>query len=444
MLTKVRQTIDDYKMANKGESLLCCLSGGADSVALLICLKELGFDVKACHINHNLRGAESDRDEQFCRDLCGKLSVPLKVVGVDVISYANDKKLGTEQAARELRYRAFEEIDCDKICTAHTLSDSLETLLFNLSRGTGLKGLSSIPAVRGRIVRPLIECTRGEIEDFLRCRSQTWVTDSTNLENDYSRNKIRHNVIPELAKVNPAIEKTLRGTLRNLREDSAFIERLADEFYGEISVGGGLDCAKLCAAPESLSGRAIIRLCGENGIDCSRSTAVAIRRMCADGGKLTIGAGIYAQAKKGKLAIVRDQPKVPYTEITTLGEGEYEFFGKKVTLQIIKKSAGFRNVYNLSTYLAVDYDKIKDGIVIRNRRAGDRIKLAGKNFTSDLRKLMQSKLTVPERHTCLIFSDAEGVFAAENFGVAERVRVDGETKLILFCKISYDCHNNGI
>ena len=444
MIEKVISAISSYQMIQPEESLLCCLSGGADSVALLICLHQLGYDVKACHINHNLRGEESDRDEQFCRQLCEKLGVELEVHSIDVSSYAAEHKLGTEQAARIMRYEIFEQTDCDKICTAHTLSDSLETLLFNLARGTGLKGLASIPSVRGRIVRPLIECSREDVERFLTDQGQTWVTDSTNLTDDYNRNKIRHNVIPALREINPSLEKTVRGTLCNLREDSVFIEAEAEKLYRSAMNDKGLDCGILCEAPDALSGRAIKMLCSEAGHDCSRDTVKNIRKLCAEGGKLTLGYGRYAVVRKGSLFIETEQEDVPNTEIKVNGAGEYGFFEKIVVIDILPVSETKANIQKKLTYFLLDYDKIKGDIVIRNRRAGDKIKLAGRQHTSDLRKLMQSKLERRDRARNVLISDSEGVIAAEKFGVADRVKITEHTKTVLFCKISFGCHNYGI
>ncbi len=443
MIERVISAISRYQMIQPEESLLCCLSGGADSVALLICLHELGYNVKACHINHNLRGEESDRDEQFCRELCERLVVPLEVYSIDVKSYAAENKLGTEQAARIMRYRIFEQTGCDKICTAHTLSDSLETLLFNLSRGTGLKGLASIPAVRGRIVRPLIECSREEVEQFLTGRGQTWVTDSTNLTDDYDRNRIRHNVIPALKEINPSLEKTIRGTLCNLREDSAFIEAETDSFLAKARKDKGLDCALLEKAPAAISGRAIKRLCDEAGHDCSRETVNNIRELLG-GGKLTLGYGLYAVAKNGVLFIEKQPEEIPYTEVSVNGSGSYSFLDKTVEMIIEPNSKKNANFHKKLTYFLLDYDKIKGDIVIRNRRAGDRIKLAGRQHTSDLRKLMQSKLERGERGRCVLLSDGEGVIAAEGFGIADRVKLTDQTKTVLLCKISSGCHNDGI
>ena len=187
LAAKVERTIRKFHMAVKGERLLVGLSGGADSAALLLCLNELGYDVSACHVNHCIRGEEADRDQHFCERLCEGLGIGITVRRVDVPAYCRANPVSEEEGARLLRYNALQEISADKICTAHNLDDCLETTLFNLARGSGLKGIASIPPVRGNIIRPLIECSREEIEAYLAERGQNFVTDSTNLLDEYSR-----------------------------------------------------------------------------------------------------------------------------------------------------------------------------------------------------------------------------------------------------------------
>lgn len=220
-----------------GVSVCCALSGGADSVCLLYCLLALRekFDLQlsAVHIQHNLRGEESLRDEDFCQKLCEKTGVPLTIIPVDVKSRAAEQKPSTETAARECRYAAFETIPCDHIATAHTASDQLETVLFRMARGTGLKGLCGIPPVRGRFIRPLLNVTREEILAYLHEHTVSYVTDSTNLSDDYSRNFIRHTIVPPLLELNAG---TLQNTVRmtaSLREDAAFLQDAADAAYAQ-------------------------------------------------------------------------------------------------------------------------------------------------------------------------------------------------------------------
>lgn len=432
MLRKAAETIRKYHMADKNESLLCCLSGGADSVALLLCLIELGFQVKACHIDHQLRGEESLRDERFCVDLCRRLGVPIDVHRIDVHAYCAEHGVSVEEGARDMRYGIFAASGCDRIATAHTLSDCIETAVFNLARGTGLTGLASIPPVRGNVIRPLIECSRAEIEAFLNERGQTWVTDSTNLTDDYTRNRIRHGIVPKLKELNPSLEKTIAGTFENLREDNALIRRLSDELYESARTQDGLSAAKLSAADRALSGRAVRRLFDENGIDCSRETALRVLELCETGGRISVARDRYAEVKNGLLAIAYGRKMTPDTELIAEIGTENEFFEKKILFTLEKNHI----VQKKLTNFCADYDKIKGVIVIRNKRNGDRIKLAGRNFTSEVKKLLQAKFSPDERRKAVILCDSEGVIFVEGFGFAQRVAADKSAKTVLLCKIS--------
>ena len=234
MKQKVISTIKKYNMIKKGDSIVIGISGGADSVCLALVLNELKnefqLDLKAVHINHNLRGEESKRDMIFCKEFCEKLNIPIKIYDFDVSAMAKQQKLGVEEFARNLRYECFanQAGENGKIATAHNLDDVAETLIFNITRGTSVNGLASIPAKRENIIRPLIEVSRKEIEEYLASKCQRFVTDSTNLTDEYTRNKIRHNVIPVLKEINPSF---LQSVLR-LKEIS---ENQSDYFCKKAS-----------------------------------------------------------------------------------------------------------------------------------------------------------------------------------------------------------------
>ena len=436
MLDLVRNTIAKYNMCDKSESLLCCLSGGADSTALLLCLHELGYNVSACHINHCLRGEESDGDERFCEDLCKKMGIPITVRRLDVKGYCAANGVSTEEGARILRYKVFEELGFDKIATAHTLSDCIETAILNFARGTGLAGLASIPPVRGNIIRPLIECCRSDVEGFLRSRGQEWVTDSTNLSDDYTRNRIRHWIIPKLKELNPSLDNTMRGTLENLRQDNLLVRKSSDDLYNAVLTSKGLDCEKLLSSEPALSGRVLRRYADENDAECSYETVRRLREICRNGGKLTLGKGKYAVSDKVTLRIVGEPANYPYTEIKAVIGEPTAFHGKTVKLVKEDKPDKFANIHQKLTNQAADYGKINGVIVIRNRRAGDRIRLKGRGFTSEVKKLLQSRFPSGERGRAVVLSDDEGVIFVEGFGFAERCAADKDSKLLLFCKIS--------
>ena len=201
---------------------IVALSGGADSVCLLLKTLEKGDVVEALHCNFHLRGAESDRDEAFCRNLCEKYNVPLHVKHFDTDAYAKEHKVSIEMAARELRYAWFEEmrekLNAEEILVAHHQDDNVETMLMNMMRGTGITGLTGMKYRNGYIVRPLLDMTRQDILDYLTLRKQDYITDSSNLEADVVRNKIRLQLIPLMETIFPAARKNIAKTMRYLQE----------------------------------------------------------------------------------------------------------------------------------------------------------------------------------------------------------------------------------
>ena len=214
---RVRSFASVHELFVYGGKYIVALSGGADSVSLLFVLKhlehELGIDVEAAHCNFHLRGAESVRDEEFCKQLCERLSVPLHLIHFDTQAYADLHRVSIEMAARDLRYGYFEnlrrDIEAQDICVAHHRDDSVETVLLNLVRGTGLRGLRGIQPRNGNIIRPLLSLSREDIVQYLDALGESYVTDSTNLHNDVKRNKIRLDVMPLLRELNPSVSQSI-------------------------------------------------------------------------------------------------------------------------------------------------------------------------------------------------------------------------------------------
>ncbi len=244
---KVKKTLFENNMLENSTGVVVALSGGADSTALLLCLNalksEYNIKVTALHINHMIRGAEADRDEIFCKNLCENLNVDFVCERVDVPSLSKEYKMSLEMCARQERYRIFEEV-CKKtgskfVATAHTASDNVETVLFNVARGTSLTGLCGIVPKRPLtdsgvfVIRPLIDVTRSQVEEYLAFCGQDFVTDSTNLEDEYSRNLIRHNVVPHLQKLNPSIEQTVSKMTKNLCKIGEFVKNEANNLFCE-------------------------------------------------------------------------------------------------------------------------------------------------------------------------------------------------------------------
>lgn len=242
-----------YALFKTGRKYIVALSGGADSVALLLVMKKMGINIDAVTCNFHLRGKESDRDERFCVDLCNRLDVKLHRCHFDTRSYAEIKKVSIEMAARELRYGYFEhlraDIDAEAICVAHHQDDSVETVLMNLIRGTGINGLKGIQPVNGHIIRPLLCVGRKDIEMFLKALNQDYVTDSTNLIDDVTRNKIRIHVIPLLETINPGVRKNIFNTSLNVSESMKVFDSSLSVSMNDVFNSDRIDIAKLKMQP---------------------------------------------------------------------------------------------------------------------------------------------------------------------------------------------------
>lgn len=232
----ILKRIDNFILAeqlfSKDDLLLVCVSGGADSVALLRSMLQLGYKVEAAHCNFHLRGWESNRDMDFVQNLCTRLGVTLHSTHFDTAAYASEHKLSIEMAARNLRYAYFEEIrtriGAKYIVVAHHAADSVETMLINMTRGSGLKGMCGINPASGNVRRPLLSLFRSDIEAYLDSLDQDYVTDSTNLENDYTRNKFRNIIIPEMEKANPEALRNMASTAAYLRQAYAIYKSAVD------------------------------------------------------------------------------------------------------------------------------------------------------------------------------------------------------------------------
>lgn len=308
---KMLFAIERDQMIQKGDRIIAALSGGADSVTLLHCLKglkeQLGFELYACHVNHNLRGEDSDSDQLFAEKLCEKMQVPLRVFSVNVLE-AMEKHTGVEEKARALRYEAFSE-EAErlgaKVATAHNSCDNTETVLLNMLRGTGLKGLCGIPAVRDYLIRPLILCSRSEIEAYCTENGLDFVTDKTNFSTDYTRNKIRIELLPKLLQINPSLHEGISRMTNSLTEDSVFLENIAKEKLNEAKLGEYVyDNEKLASLPRPILTRIISIMLKERDIEPTAIKICGYEKIIRSGtGKVNVEKNKFATVKKGKAEI---------------------------------------------------------------------------------------------------------------------------------------------
>ncbi len=426
MLDTVRRTINEYHMLEPGESVLCAFSGGADSTALLRVLLELGFNVRAYHLNHCLRGDESDRDEGFCRELCGKLGVKLTVERFDVNAEAIKTGESLETAARKLRYRRFFETakGC-KIATAHTSDDNVETVLFNLARGTGARGLSGIPPVRGGIIRPLINVSRFEVEEYLSSLGQGYVTDSTNLEACYTRNRIRQGAVPVLKNINPSLPEAVGRVCLLIRQDDECLEALAAEAVEEaIREDGSFEVLPVLKKHKAVRTRAIRLLAKKAGMpmrDFGMVHVEALDRWLksdAPSASCSLPHGFTARREYGCGRISKEISKAEKPAVKL--EVPFDSFiwdgDIKIKIRYLKKDEVFNK--SLNTF-CVDCGTISyDTFCVRTRREGDRICLNGKAGGKTLKKLMiDRRIPRLRRGELAVIADEKGVIAVEGIGV---------------------------
>ena len=423
----VYDTISEQGVIKKGSHVTAALSGGADSVCLLMMLCELkdtiGFALSAVHINHMIRGEESDRDENFCRELCDKNNILLNVFREDIPEQVKTSGKSLEETAREVRYKRFSECAGQSgiIATAHTLSDNAETVLLNLIRGTGLKGLCGIPQIRGNIVRPLINITREQVEGYLQSRGQTYVTDSTNLSDDYTRNKIRHLIIPQMQEINGGFYKSFGNALKALRLENSFIESKTAEALADRKKDGKLDISGL---DETIKRRLVSLFLDENCLPVSYDNIERVSALAGRDGRINIKKDTYVVGKSGAIFIEKSQKPIDDME-QPLAMGDNSLF-EGITLK-----AELSDKMTVHRDFCLDADKVQGQLILRNRRFGDRVQLIGREFTSSVKKLLNEKVDKTIKSTVQFIADDEGIVFMEPFGIADRVKTDDKTTRFL-------------
>lgn len=432
---KAEAFIQKYDMLPPGTRVLCALSGGADSVCLLHYLASLpGVTVLAAHYNHRLRGKESDRDEAFVRKMCADMGIMCFVGSGNVKAYARAHGLGTEEAARLLRYAFLQETAgeqrCTRIATAHNANDNAETVIMNLARGTGLKGLCGIPPVRGNIVRPLLETTRQEIESYLAGHGLEHVEDSSNASDDYSRNRVRHHVLPVLESINPSCAGAIAAAMESLREDEDYLSGLARDFIQENAEENRVPVDALLSLPAPVMKR-VIRLM--HGGQLSSYHVRSIINIC-------LVRSLHAHADVPGMRVTREfgtlifgtapSSAIPETEIFPGQDVFIPEAGVKVSCRMAEKGAEIHN--SLTTFFFKSAN-ICGRMSIASRREGDKIALAGRGCTKSLKKLFsEARLTLDERLCTPVIYDEAGPIAVMGFGAAQRcAAVPGDTDVIL-------------
>ncbi len=427
MISKVKDAINKYGLLDGVTEVTVALSGGADSVALLSVLNELkdeyGFNLFAAHFNHGIRGEEADRDEKFCFEICKKFSIPLFCEKGDVPLYAKEKGISIETAARDKRYEFLSKTSKGVVATAHTASDNLETILFNLSRGASLKGLKGIPAKRDKFIRPLIFCTREDIENYLSLKGLTYVTDSTNLVDDCSRNIIRHKVVPVLKSLNEKAENNASKTAVLLNEDEDFLNKTATNEYKNRICGKYLDVKNFSVLHRAISSRVVDIFYYELfGKHLDYSHILSVLDVCLNKSKKTaLPDNYYAVFSDGKIT---------FTDKLSDEDTEFKVEFLRFSIDEYNKKV---KVHELFANCAVDFDKIIGKVNLIEKNSSDKIKLINSNSTKTLKKLLTERsVKLSYRKNLPVISDQNGVIWVYNVGVADRVKIDSNTKNVLY------------
>lgn len=406
---KVEKFIEKHGLLATNDKVLVALSGGADSVALLLVLLKLNYRCTAIHCNFHLRGEESDRDEQFTTALCKRLGVELEIVHFNTAEHAKNKGISIEMAARELRYKAFEEQRCatgaHAIAVAHHRDDSAETLLLNLVRGTGIRGLCGIHPKNGYIVRPLLCVDREEITDYLKWRNEDYVTDSTNLTSDYTRNKIRLEVIPGLAEINPSVKESIAATAERMIETENIYRHAINEAVKRVKKDNVINIRNLKReiAPSTLLHEILSPL----GFNSSQTDEMAAMPDECSGKQFH--AGNWCVTKDRNRFIITASNKNEHTQLILPPTGCIRTENGNLT---IERHAFDGNIPREKEIATFDANKIKEPLTLRNVQNGDRFApfgMRGTKLVSDY--LTDRKKSIIEKQQQLVVTDSTGEIA---------------------------------
>ncbi len=453
MENKIRHTIEQYHMLEKGDTVVVGLSGGADSCALLHYLvsirEQMSLRIIACHINHMIRGEEADRDQHFAEQFCGQLHTEFRLLRINVPEEAARRQEGLEQCARSIRYAFFEEIAGaynGRIATAHTASDNAETVLYHLARGSGIRGLCGIPPVRDRIIRPLITCTREEVEQYCARNEILFVTDSTNLADDYTRNKIRHHVIPVLEEINPAAVTNISRTTEILRCNAEYLYRCSADLLEEARVEkhrGTYKANTLYNAHPAVFAQMMAELCRPYGMIPDAEHIALMHQITHSGGAVQLNENLFAVCSQGLFRIydkhTHSGGEGTYSEIAVGMAENIVINDKKISLKRVSISE-FNNAKKNPDFLFInsgDCDTIPVRAVFRYRQSGDRFAPPHRHLTKSVRKLfIEMKIPAERRNRILLLADGNDIIWIEGIGFSEKYGVTSRTERVLLLTVA--------
>ncbi len=436
MLQNALRLIDEYDMTPAGGLVLCAVSGGADSMCLLHFLHTLGpskgFSVTAAHYNHRLRGAESDRDAAFVADWCQTHGIACVTGSGDVGKEAARQGTGIEETARAMRYdfltRAAAEAGAGRIATAHNADDNAETVLFHLTRGSGLQGLTGIPPRRDTVVRPLLTTGREEIEAYLALHDIPHVEDTSNTDTAFARNKLRHEVVPVLKALNPRFTECMTATIRILRADNDYLNARAAERAGYACRAGDdlvIAARQIAGAPAAVAPRVVRRLLeqvGDGGVQggaAHLNTVVELARGSEGSAVLHLPGGALVQRVYDELLFTAGPEPLPPLEPVALNlNGETAIPGSSWRAFCRTVTAGEDSKKNKDTF-SLKCDMINGVVCFRPRRTGDTVTLPGRGSKTLKKLFIDAKVPRRERERVPVLADESAVLAVAGFGPSQ-------------------------
>ncbi|EMJ5408886.1 tRNA lysidine(34) synthetase TilS [Clostridioides difficile] len=456
---KVLSTINKHNLIQKGDKIVLGLSGGPDSVCLLHVLnrlkKDFNIEIYAAHLNHQIRGIEAQKDALYVSKLCEDMGIIFFVKSINVPKYCENEGLSLEEGARKLRYEMFYEIKdkikANKIAIGHNLNDQAETVMMRIMRGTGLKGLKGIDYIRDNcIIRPILDVERNEIEEYCEAYNLNPRIDKTNLENIYTRNKIRLDLLPYMKdNFNSNVIESIVRMSNSLKSDNDYIEKEAEAKFREVSnikekgfVEINLDdfvCLHDAIKVRVLR-NSIKHILGDTNFVDQRhiEDIMSLEDNSKVNKMLTLPRNIFVYRKKGSIIltneeIVNEEIEFYYNvpsngfikikELKQIIETQVMSIDRYKSMKLDNSSKGF------------DFNKVKGGIVIRSRRQGDKIKLAmGSKKVKDL--FIDLKIPREERCKIPIITDSEGIICVGDYKISENYKIDENTKEVL--KINFN------
>ncbi len=458
MEDKVISTIEYYNMLEKNDGVVVGVSGGPDSLSLLYILYDIrgkfGLKLYVAHINHGIRGYEADEDARFVEKTAGILDLPFFVRKVNVPEIVKETGVSSEMVGRNIRYNFFNEVaaknGAQKIAVAHNKNDLAETFLLHLIRGSGPTGLVGIRPVNGRVIRPLIDISREEIDEYIRSNNLKPRIDATNYEEIYNRNRVRLKIIPYMQKLNPEVVDSIARTSALLREDESFFEDIVQKLEQDcINVEAGrvsVSAEKLLQFKPSVRNRVIryaVKLLKGDYLNLELKHigyVVNLAKDCRTGSRIDLPDGLVAEARYGKIIFMKGAVKGPGMFYYELQPGQELFLpglGCEISARPLVKDE-MELQHNLLTAY-IDYDKVKNGLAVRNRRPGDRLVPLGMKGTKKLKKLLiDEKIPREERDSIPIVVDGDELVWVAGVRLSERYKVDSFTEnvLQLICSLS--------